>query len=296
VTRVPVTVQAVVRTAVESASPLIQAARHELTVIGPQETLWIYGDEIRLAQVIGNLLMNAAKYTPRGGRITLTMGREREAVVIRVADNGLGIPADQLHRVFEMFTQVHSKSNAHDGLGVGLAIAKRIVDLHGGSIEAHSPGIGHGTELVVRLPAARPGAATEPRDAAAARPAARPLKILLVDDNADLVQMLDMCISGMGHQVRKALDGRSAIQAALSYRPDVILLDLGLPIVSGLDVARELRRHPEMKDTRLVAMTGWGQDEDRRHTSEAGFDHHLTKPTDPGDLEQLLARFAAEQP
>jgi CheY-like chemotaxis protein len=227
----------------------------------------------------------------------LHVSRDGEQVVIRVTDTGMGVAEHQLPRLFEMFMQVASSEHSQGGLGVGLAIAKRLVQLHGGSIEVHSGGAGCGTELVVRLPLASTAAAIQaPRRESLPSPANRRLKVLVVDDNVDLVQMLQVAIQDMGHEVRNALDGRSAISAALSYQPDVILLDLGLPIVSGLDVARELRRHPETKHTGLVALTGWGQEEDRRNTSEAGFDYHLTKPTAPEELEGVLATFATSRP
>jgi CheY-like chemotaxis protein len=246
--------------------------------------------------VIVNLLTNAAKYTPSGGKITLNVGRDNDEVVIRVTDNGIGITAEQLPRLFDMFMQVSPPEKTQGGLGVGLTIAKRLVELHDGSIDAHSAGPGHGTEFVVRLPLALAPTGTHADSRPpASHQARRRLKVLVVDDNIDLVQMLDLAVQGMGHEVRTALDGRSAISAALSYRPDVVLLDLGLPVVSGLDVARELRRHPEGANMRLIALTGWGQEEDRRHTAEAGFDYHLTKPTDPDNLETLLAAFASEQ-
>jgi PAS domain S-box-containing protein len=292
-----VTVQAIVDAAVESVSPIVQAARHTLEIVMPDERLWLDADADRISQVISNLLTNAAKYTARGGRIVLHVSRDGEQVVIRVTDTGMGVAEHQLPRLFEMFMQVASSDHSQGGLGVGLAIAKRLVQLHGGSIEVHSGGAGCGTELVVRLPLASTAAAIQaPRRESLPSPANRRLKVLVVDDNVDLVQMLQVAIQDMGHEVRNALDGRSAISAALSYQPDVILLDLGLPIVSGLDVARELRRHPETKHTGLVALTGWGQEEDRRNTSEAGFDYHLTKPTAPEELEGVLATFATSRP
>jgi CheY-like chemotaxis protein len=227
--------------------------------------------------------------------IALTTSRETDQAVIRVIDNGMGIAEDQLPRVFDMFMQGNPPETSQGGLGVGLTIAKRLIQLHGGSIEAHSSGPGRGSEFVVRLPLALTPSPTRVEHHQDSRPAGRRLKVLVVDDNNDLVQMLELTIAGMGHEVRKALDGRSAISAALSYRPDVVLLDLGLPIVSGLEVARELRRHREITNMRLVALTGWGQEDDRRHTSEVGFDHHLTKPTAPEELEGLLAKFATER-
>jgi CheY-like chemotaxis protein len=288
--REPVIVQRVVDAAIESVLPVIHAAGHTLSVVTPDEPLWVDADVDRLSQVISNVLTNAAKYTPRRGTITVKVGQENDQAVVRVIDNGMGITEEQLPRLFEMFVQANPPDIAQGGLGVGLTIAKRLVELHDGSIEAHSAGPGCGAEFVVRLPLAATPKATEAGPPQPASFSSRRLKVLVVDDNSDLVQMLELAVQGMGHEVRTALDGQSAISAALSYRPDVILLDLGLPVVSGLDVARELRRHPEMVQTRLIALTGWGQEEDQRHTSEAGFDHHLTKPTDPGELETLLSK------
>jgi PAS domain S-box-containing protein len=294
--REPVTIQSVVSAAVEAVSPAIHAARHEFELIMPDEPLLLEVDGDRIAQVIANLLMNAAKYTPRGGKITLAVSTDIDQVVVRVTDNGMGISEDQLPRLFEMFMQVGPPEKSQGGLGVGLTIAKRLVESHGGSIEPHSAGPGRGAEFVVRLPLAPTSQTThvERRQSTSTMPVRR-LKVLVVDDNDDFVQMVTLAIEGMGHEVRKALDGQTAISAALSYRPDVVLLDLGLPIVSGLDVACELRRHREMANVRLVAMTGWGQETDRRHTLEAGFDYHLTKPTEPDELERLLATFATER-
>ena len=291
--REAVALDAIINVAVESVSPVIDAGRHVFEVVTPDEPLWVEVDSDRVSQVISNLLTNAAKYTPRGGKITVDVSRDINQAVIRVADTGIGVAEHQLPRLFEMFTQVNPPDKSQGGLGVGLAIAKRLVQLHGGSIEAHSGGPGRGTEFVVRLPVVSapkptPGGGRQPP----ALQAGRRLKVLVVEDNHDLVQMLELAIEAMGHEVRSALDGQSGVSAALSYRPDVVLLDLGLPIVSGLDVARELRRHPEMAKVRLVALTGWGQEEDHRRTSEAGFDYHLTKPTSPDDLERLLAEIA----
>ena len=293
--RETVTLDAVVNAAVESASPFIYAARHTFKLVMPDEPLSVEVDADRMSGVIANLLTNAAKYTPRGGTIALDVSRHIDQAVIRVTDDGMGIADDQIPRLFEMFVQVNAPGRSQGGLGVGLTIAKRLVQLHGGSIEARSGGPGCGSEFVVRLPLTlTPRAAQAEQPPRLPRPVGRRLKVLVVDDNYDFVQMLESVIAGMGHDVRKALEGQSAISAALSYRPDVVLLDLGLPIVSGLEVARELQRHPEMAHTRLVALTGWGQEEDRRQTSEAGFAYHLTKPTDPEELERLLAEFATE--
>jgi PAS domain S-box-containing protein len=291
----PVTIDAIVEAAVEAVSPVIAAARHEFEVVMPPEPLSVEADSDRMSQVLGNLLMNAAKYTPRGGKIQLHVTRADAEAVIRVKDTGMGIPEEQLPRLFEMFMQVNPPEKSQGGLGVGLTIAKRLVHLHGGSIEAYSAGPARGAEFVVRLPlASTPTDTRAEQDQETALPPFRPLKVLIVDDNYDLLQMLQLAVEGMGHDVRKALDGQSAIAAALSYRPDVILLDLGLPVVSGLEVARELRRRPEMTTTRLVALTGWGQEKERRTTTEAGFDLHLTKPTEPAELQAVLARLSSE--
>lgn len=293
--REPVTLKTVIAAAVESVMPAVHGARHALEVVTHDEPLWVNVDAARISQVIANLLTNAAKYTPRGGKIRLDVSRDADQAVVRVTDNGMGIAADQLPRLFEMFMQVNAPEKSQGGLGVGLTIARRLVQLHGGSIEVHSNGRGRGAEFAVRLPLALPAATAHAgRRRRSSLPSGRRLKVLIVDDNSDLVDMLELAIRGMGHEVQTALDGQSAISATLSYRPDVVLLDLGLPVVSGLEVARELRRHPELAATRLVALTGWGQAEDHRHTAEAGFDHHLTKPTEPEELETLLAKFATE--
>ena len=292
----PATLDSIVETAVESVSPVITAARHAFEVVMPPEPLLLEVDSARISQVISNLLMNAAKYTPRGGKIRLEVGRDKSEAVIRVIDSGMGIPEEQLPRLFEMFMQINPPEKSHGGLGVGLSIAKRLVQLHGGSIEAHSGGPARGAEFVVRLPLADSPSTNRTQQAQPADTrAARRLRVLVADDNYDLVQMLQLAVETMGHDIRKALDGQTAISAALSYKPDVILLDLALPVVSGLEVARELRRHPELANTRLVALTGRGQAIDRRHTSEIGFDYHLTKPTDPEELERVLASLAAER-
>lgn len=292
-----VTLGAVVTAAIEGASPAVAAGHHTLKVAVPEEPVWLYADAARLAQVVANLLDNSAKYTPHGGRIELEAGQEDDHAFIRVHDSGVGISAEVLPSVFEMFHQGNTPFVSHKsegGLGIGLALARRLIEMHDGAISAHSAGVGQGAEFVVRLPLARPAAPSAMPAMMCTTTGRRSLKVLVVDDNADLVDMLAALISGLGHDVRKALDGRSAVSAALSYRPDVVLLDLGLPGMSGIEVARSLRQHPETVDARLVALTGWGQAGDRRETAEAGFDYHLTKPTDPDTLERLLAKFAAE--
>jgi len=292
--REPVTLESIVTRAVENASPLIEAARHALNVRVPGEVVWMDVDPDRVSQIITNLLTNAAKYTPVGGEIALEARRDDHQAVIRVRDNGIGVPPEALPTLFDMFYQVDRRDRSPAGLGIGLALAKRLTEMHGGTIEAHSAGIGQGAEFVVRLPLAQQVRPREVEQPATVPVAGRRLKVLIVDDNPDLVEMLAIVVGAAGHDVRTALDGPGALSAARTYRPDVVLLDLGLPGLSGLDVARELRRDPDTANARLVALTGLGQEEDRRRTREAGFDHHLTKPTEPDELERLLAELSSQ--
>jgi PAS domain S-box-containing protein len=290
-----VTVAAVLSAAVEAASPAILAARHKLSMVAPDDPLWLHVDATRVAQVVTNLLQNSAKFTPQGGEIWLSARREDGRVVISVRDNGVGIPAQALPTVFDMFQQFdRSERPSQRGLGIGLALAKRLVEMHAGTIEASSAGQGRGTEFAIRLPIVQQAPASVQEAGSEAAVSGQPrLRVLVVDDNVDLVDMLTMVVEGAGHEVRKALDGGSAVSTALEFHPDLVFLDLGLPVKSGIEVATELRRHPEFENTRLVALTGWGQTEDRRRCEEAGFNDHLTKPTDPAELERILADVAA---
>jgi PAS domain S-box-containing protein len=287
-----VTLDAVLRAAVEAASPSLVAAQHSFDIAVPDAPVWLHADPARIAQAVTNLLNNSAKYTPKGGRIRLEATAGETDVVIRVIDNGVGIAADALPTVFEMFRQVNGTNRSQGGLGIGLTLAKQFVEMHGGTIDARSAGEGQGAEFVVRLPRApAAGGSDETRAAQPGGQAAR-LRVLLVDDNVDLVEMLAVLVETSGHQVRKAFDGRSAISAALEYQPHVVLLDVGMPDMSGIDVAKELRRHPELAGTRIVALTGWGQAEDRLRTTSAGFDDHVTKPADPRQIQQILDQAA----
>jgi CheY-like chemotaxis protein len=288
-----VTLRTVVKAAMEAAAQAVATGAHSLRIEIPDEPLWVHADTARLSQVVTNLLDNSAKYTPRGGQLGVTVSREGEHGVIRVRDNGMGIPSDDLRAVFEMFHQVDRPDKVLGGLGIGLALVRRLVELHGGTVEAHSGGVGKGSEFVVRLPLARE-AHPPTTDTVARSSSGRRLRVLVVDDNADLVTMLATFVESLGHDVRKAFDGSSALSAAVSYRPDVVLLDLGLPGMTGLEVARELRRRPETATTHIVALTGWGQADDVRRTEAAGFNAHLTKPTDPDALEQLLSDLSAK--
>jgi signal transduction histidine kinase len=282
---------AIIKAAVEASSPLIMAGRHDLRLLIPDDPVWIRADLARLTQVVTNLLHNSVICTPPGGRIELEAGREGDRAVVRVRDNGIGIPTQALPDPFEMFRQVKRADQPQGGLGIGLALSRRLTELHGGTIEAHSDGVGRGAEFVIRLPLVDTAAAPILRSTAPPRNH-RLLKVLIVDDNEDLIEMLSAIVTDLGHEVRKALDGGSAVDAAASYHPDLVLLDLGLPVLSGIDVARELRSRPETSRVCLVAITGWGAPEDRARTREAGFNHHLTKPVDPEELIQVIAQCA----
>ncbi len=278
----------VVQSAQEISRPLIETARHELTVNLPSEPLLVDGDLTRLAQVLSNLLNNAAKYTPEGGRIWLTVERDGSEAVMQVRDNGTGIPADMLPRIWEIFTQVdRTLERSQGGLGIGLSLVRRLVEMHGGSVDGFSEGVGRGSTFTVRLPLALVEPVRQQAEGQQAEASGR-RRILVVDDNVDSAKTLAMLLQLTGNEVRTAHDGPSALEVAAAYVPDVVLLDIGLPGMSGLDVARRMREMPRLRDTMLIAQTGWGQQEDRRRSEEAGFDAHLVKPVDPAVLMKLL--------
>jgi signal transduction histidine kinase/CheY-like chemotaxis protein len=281
----------VISRGIELARPLIDARHHKLEVTLPAiGELTVEGDATRIAQVIGNLLDNAAKYTEEGGSIHLSATRDNESVVIRVRDNGVGISPDLLPRVFDLFIQAErSPDRAQGGLGIGLSLVKNLIELHGGTVEARSNGPGNGSEFIVRLPVLQKQWV---REATATKHHARRLRpnqrVLVVDDNVDAAETLRMLLEMNGHEVRCAHEGTQAIELAMDFRPDVALLDIGLPRMDGFELARRLRARPEMRDTRLIALTGYGQAEDRSRALAAGFDDHLTKPVDPNALEDLI--------
>jgi signal transduction histidine kinase len=290
-----VEVAEIVRQAVETSRPLIEERGHELRVRCCEQPLFVDGDAARLAQVFCNLLNNAAKYTERGGRVALTVERQGGDAVVSVRDTGVGIPAAMLPKVFDLFTQAdRSLEKSQGGLGIGLSLVKGLVEKHGGSAEARSEGPGRGSEFVVRLPLVLPPAGRD-RDKNDDGPAAAALRrrVLVVDDNRDAATTLAMLLSMMGHQTRTAHDGLEALAAAEAFRADVILLDIGMPKLNGNDVARRLRQEPWGRDVTLVALTGWGQEDDRRRSLEAGFNFHLVKPIDPAELEKLLVGLPA---
>ncbi len=281
---------AIVRGAVETSRPLIDGAGHRLAITIPPEPLTLDADAVRLTQVIANLLNNAAKYTDAGGQIWLTVRREGESVTISVRDNGTGIPADMLPYVFDLFTQANRSSDrAQGGLGIGLALVKSLVEMHGGSVQAHSEGPGKGSEFVVRLPLAaspRPSGRAEPEPRPSTVLAAR--RVLVVDDNRDAAESLAMVLKLLGADVHVVYNGRDALEALTAYRPAVVLLDIGMPNMDGHELARQIRQRPEFQDVTLIALTGWGQEEDRRLSQSAGFNYHLVKPADAGALQTLL--------
>jgi signal transduction histidine kinase/ActR/RegA family two-component response regulator len=288
----PIELAAVIARAVETAQPILDAQGQELILQFPREPLPLEADPVRLAQVLGNLLNNAAKFSQRVGRVWLTAGREGDLAVVRVRDEGVGISAELLPRVFDLFMQADkSLERTRGGLGIGLTVVKRLVELHGGSVAAHSAGPGQGSEFVVRLPlAAKPVAARASSPAREPSGQAAIHRVLVVDDNVDAAESVAALLQLWGHEVRLAHTGPEAVQAAEAYRPEVVFLDIGLPGLNGYDVARRLRQRLELRGMVLAAVTGYGQENDRRRSQEAGFDYHLTKPVAPADLQRVLTR------
>jgi PAS domain S-box-containing protein len=293
----PVELATVVEAAVETSRPVIDAGGHELSVALPPAAIHLEADSVRLAQVFANLLNNAAKYTPEGGRIRVTAERQEGDVIVSVKDSGIGIAAEMLPRIFEIFSQAKpALVRSQGGLGIGLSLVKGLVELHGGSIEAKSGGLGRGSEFVVRLPAARDTPIREPArpdEGDGPRPAPK-RRVLIVDDNRDSADSLTMLLQIMGHEVGTAYDGEQAVEAAGALRPEVVLLDIGMPKLNGYDACRRIREQPWGQGMFLIALTGWGQQEDRRRTEEAGFNHHMVKPVDPSVLIELLASHSSE--
>ena len=295
--REPVDVADIVLRAVETQRPVLDARRHELTVELPPEPVVVEGDVTRLSEAVGNLLNNAAKYTEENGRITIKAERCDGEALVRVKDSGLGIPPDLLPSVFEMFTQIdNTLHRAQGGLGIGLALVRELTEMHGGRIEGFSEGLGKGSEFVLRLPL-RPDLrlpqAPRERGLGTRELPSGPCRVLVVDDNRDAAQSLAVMLRLSGHEVQVAHDGPAALSAAERARPDLVLLDIGMPGMSGLEVARRLRALPWGRAVLLVAQTGWGQEEDRQRAREAGFDLHLTKPIDHAALMKLMPAPAA---
>jgi PAS domain S-box-containing protein len=281
-----------IRHACETAQPVIDAHGHQLKLDLPAEPCWVQGDAVRLSQVVSNLLTNAAKYTDHADVILLSLKSEGEAATVRVRDSGVGIAAEFLPRIFDLFVQGdRTPARSQGGLGVGLTVVRRLVELHNGQVSASSAGPGKGSEFAVVLPIAQAasdpcdhGAKGEPQSVGLAR------KVLVVDDNVDACDSIALILTAYGYDVRCLYDGLTVLPTALQWRPDVIILDIGLPGMSGLEVSVQLRQQAQFQSTPLAALTGYGQDEDRRRSQQAGFDVHMTKPVDPQALCQWLSQ------
>jgi CheY-like chemotaxis protein len=280
-------------TAAESIMPLAAAADQQVDVRMASTPIWVDGDGARLVQIFANVLSNAVKFTPRGGQIWFSAESQSGEAVVRIRDTGIGIAPDVLPRVFDMFQQAEPiLERSAGGLGIGLTLARRLVQMHDGRIAVTSAGPGQGTEVEIRLPntlaPAGPVPLVEPSSAADGRK----LRVLIVEDNVDAAEMLNLLISELGHLTKVAHDGGSAIAAAKAFVPDLVFMDIGLPVLNGYAVVKALRELPEFANVHFAAVTGWGQDEDRRKAREAGFDSHFTKPLSPAVLEELLAGMA----
>jgi signal transduction histidine kinase len=295
-----VSLHSLVASAVEVARPLIDAQGHELAVSLPAAEVWLDVDPVRISQVIGNLLNNAAKFTPRAGRIALDVAVGPGRIEISVTDNGVGIGREVLASVFELFAQAdRSLERSQGGLGIGLSLVKGLVEMHGGKVFAHSDGPGHGSRFTLHIPRGNVAAPGVPAGRPASRAAHRSRRVMVVEDNLDSAEAMMLMLRAMGHQVTLANDGREALDMARREVPDVILLDIGLPGLDGYQLARRLRGMPETRAARLIAVSGYGQDSDRERSAAAGFDLHLVKPVDPAALADAIdadARDAAAAP
>ena len=283
-----VELRSVIETAVETSRPLLDGADQQFVATGVERSLFIDADPIRLSQVVSNLLNNASKFTPREGVVRLDVGKEGRTLVLTVSDTGIGIPGPMLETVFDLFSQAERpRDGVRGGLGIGLTLVRSFVQLHGGSVEARSEGLGRGSQFVIRLPViVEAGAAA--RRAPAEKPPSRSLRIVVADDNVDSADGLAKLLRLDGHEVATANTGSAAVSAVQSFHPELVLLDIGLPDISGYDAARQIRALPGGSALRLVAVTGWGQHEDRRRSKEAGFDRHLVKPVDAAKLEKVI--------
>ena len=290
INRTPVDLAEVLRRALETAAPLIQASQHRLEVQLAREPLMVEGDMHRLTQVLANVLNNAARYTPRGGEISVRAQREDGWSLVQVRDTGRGIDRDMLERIFDMFVQGRSPiERIGSGLGVGLALARRIAELHGGSLTARSEGENRGSEFILRLPLLAATRAPAQKAAESAAPAIVPKRVLVVDDNIDAATTLQLLLESLGHETCVVHDGAQALRMSTQFRPDIVLLDIGMPGLNGYEVARRLRALERGRPLRIVAITGWDQEADRTRSREAGFDLHLVKPVDPHLLTRLLS-------
>lgn len=284
----------VINHAVATVRAFVDQCKHELTVSLPTKAIWLDADAARLEQVVINVLVNAAKYTETGGHIWVTLEQTDAEAVLRVRDTGIGIDPGTLPRVFDLFTQANqSLARSQGGLGIGLALVKRLVEMHGGTVEAHSS-VGVGSEFILRLPVSTaPDRRLHPPRAEVNKPTQPSMRVLVVDDNVDTVTTLALLMRESGHEVWTAYDGMAVVETALDFRPHVVLLDIGLPCLNGYEVAKRIQQQPALKNVVLVAMTGYGQDIDRARSREAGFDHHLVKPGDFAKLLKILGTMTA---
>lgn len=292
-----VALASVVYRALETCRPLAESSRHEVIVTLPPESIYLNGDPLRLAQVVSNLLNNACKYTKPGGRISVSAERQDDQVLVSVKDNGMGIPPDMLPRIFEMFTQVdQTLERSQGGLGIGLTLVKQFVEMHHGSVEALSEGPGRGSEFVICLPIISETPKFYPSSEPTAVKQATPTRrILIVDDNRDSAESLAMLLKVSGNETHSAYDGLEAVEAAEQFRPDMVLLDVGLPKLNGFDACRRIREHSWGRHMVIVALTGWGQEEDRRKSKDAGFTHHMVKPVEYTALMTLIASLPSQR-
>lgn len=285
----------VIYQAVEAASPHIANMGHKLTVTLPPEPIHLNGDLTRLAQAVSNLLNNASKFTNAGGRIYLTVERDGEHAVINVKDSGVGIAVEQLPLIFDTFTQLDgSLERSESGLGIDLTLVKNLVEMHDGTVEAYSAGVGHGCEFVLRLPIRDQMTPKRPEPIVSELQATTSRRILVVDDNRDSATSLATFLELVGNETHTAFDGIEAVETAEALQPDIVLLDIGMPKLNGYDAARKIREQPWGERMVLVALTGWGQEEDRRKAREAGFNYHIVKPVDPASITTLLSSLSPE--
>ncbi len=284
----------VVDAAVEAIRPHLDAKKHLLSIHVPSEQVLLDADPLRLSQILSNVLMNAVQYTDPNGRIALTGAVNGGTLSLSVSDTGIGIAPESMSGIFAMFSQIEDKPRTSSaGLGIGLALVKHLVELHGGTVEARSGGLGQGSEFIIRLPIASPHQSSPPSALASTRLAPPRRRILIADDNRDAADSLAVLLELAGHDVRVAHSGRSALSLAHTFCPDAAILDIGMPDMNGYDVAHSLRREPWGMRIQLIALTGWGQDADRERAMEAGFDHHVIKPTHPDRLLDLIVNRAA---
>jgi signal transduction histidine kinase/CheY-like chemotaxis protein len=284
----------VIAAAVEASRPLVEAAHHTLRVSVPRDRIVVRADAVRLAQIVSNLLNNAAKYTDEGGTITLNVSRDDHDAVISVRDTGIGISREALPRVFDMFVQEEFREHRPQaGLGIGLTLVRSLVEMHSGRVEARSEGPGKGSEFIVRLPLSASAPAPTDHDVLPLRRPRRMTRVLVVDDNEDAAESLGALLRMMGADVRVAMDGWTALEIFDAFKPAAVFLDLGMPDMDGFEVAHQIRSRPNTQDTVLIALTGWSQERDRRRTAEAGFNRHLAKPADLETLQSVLTSLAS---